>query len=524
MEKIIDEIFEELCALDGEFRAKEKETKEAILSIILARPEAALDENFKIKLKNQLLEKSRELQNKPALFNIFKFPNMNKLKIFYLSGSVIAVALLALAAGLPYLKTGKTTITANGIKISRVSEKAFGALTPIDNSGSPAPTAATAENASAPDRQMSAVSVSTGATKALDIGGGGGVASSDAAIGRAIAPVWMVNYRYVYNGPKIELKDKQVAILKRNKTLPVAGDFSRLLDNDFNLLDLSAFSGKRLQNISFLQPNDFGYLIDINLGEGFVSVSQNWEKWPRAKCQDARCYEALNLTADEAPSDAEVIKVADKFLSDYKINREFYGPGEIQDNWRVYYAAASDKASFMVPETTSVIYPLKIDGKEVYEYGGTKAGLTASVDAKFKKVSYLNGLTGQDYASSLYDAETDFDKILAIAEKGGYNNGYAYYDEANVKTETVELGEPRFIYLKHWIYESGRSGEEILVPALLFPIINKPKDSYVYRNNVIVPLATDLLGNNGGYPVPVPMMKGGAASSGSAGAEPAVQY
>ena len=136
---------------------------------------------------------------------------------------------------------------------------------------------------------------------------------------------------------------------------------------------------------------------------------------------------------------------------------------------------------------------------------------------KSKRVSSAYGLTTQTYESSPYDVEADAKKILAYAETGGANS----YRAEGAASVTLELGDPIQGFIKYYNYANAVSlkslNDELLVPALIFPIKDIPKDDpNFYRTAVIVPLVKEVLdermaGLSGGVPTPL-MMKGEASA------------
>jgi hypothetical protein len=339
---------------------------------------------------------------------------------------------------------------------------------------------------------------------AVGMGGGGG--GSATAMTSAVAPVAdakrimppfeMKNYRYVYKGKALELKSDKLAVLKRVRGLSTVEVPDLISGLGMDFINANSFSGQSLQNLTLIQRSDFGYITNINLDEGLVSIYQNWETWPAGKCgNDNACFEAQRVSMSDLSAEADLIKTANQFISDHNIKVSDYGDPEINSDWRRYYDLTTDKTNYYLPEAVEVIYPQLIDGKFVYdEWSGAKVGLSISVHAKYKKVVSVNNLASQNFDSSLYEMETDAKQILAYAEQA--SNGGIYYmqeDQANkVETVEVELGQPEESFIKIYIYRDGRNNE-LLVPALRFPIINAPQDVNFYRKSVVVPLAKEIL-------------------------------
>src|SRR3989339_163776 len=96
------------------------------------------------------------------------------------------------------------------------------------------------------------------------------------------------------------------------------------------------------------------------------------------------------------------------------------------------------------------------------------------------------------------------------------NKGYFYMPE-NARVAEIKLGDPSVKYISYMHYKDN-SYQELFVPSLVFPIINKPKEFYFYRESIVVPLVKDLLQEEIDRPIePMPLLRGGAAEGEEAG-------
>lgn len=409
------------------------------------------------------------------------------------------------------------TAEAFALNVSKVAVQHYGKLGQL--------VGATGQTVAKPDAAIS--SAAPGRT-ALGMGGGG---TADAKMVSGIMPPFeFKNYKFEYKG-ELSVGSSSAEVLRRIKTINTGVDAGSLLASlNFGPANLSSFSGMAMQSASFIQKEELGYNINISFDDGSVSIGQNWEMWPAGKCgSDQSCFDAQRVKYEEVPSDADAIAIAESFVKDHGINISMFGAPEVNNFWRTSYDAAPDKASYYLPETVDVVYPLELDKLGVYdEYSGQKQGLVISVHVKTKRVASAYGLTTQAYESSSYESETDTKKILSYAEVGGINS----YRSEGAKTETLELGEPTRGFIRYYNYVSiasaslGNRNEELLVPALIFPIKNIPKDDpNFYRTSVIVPLVKEVLDerlkNSGGGPVRILMEDG--ASAGAASTAPDVK-
>ena len=433
---------------------------------------------------------------------------------------IISTAYLCFAPGSgPTLKpeAGRKP-AAPAFRVNKVADGSFGSLSGATAAGSEEDLA---QNSSA------ATEAPMNAAAPFGLGGGGGALQPNSApvAGRAakiMPPMPYKTYKYVYKGGDFQVQDK-MEVLKRIKAASLNLDMADLLRGlNFGLGDLSTFADLDVQNLNLVQKSDFGYVINIFPEEGSISLYQNWETWPAGKCGgDSACYEAQQVKEGDVLSDAEAIRIADDFLAAHNIDKSIYGDPEIsnQRQFRIYGPLAPEGKNFYLPETLEVVYPLKIGGKFVYdEYNGNKQGLTVQINVKNKKVAGLYNLNTQDYQSSAYEMETDTQKLIAYAEKGGVNN---YQSGDSGDAIELELGDPEVSYINYFEYKDGKNGQ-LLVPALYFPIKNPPEDTNFYRQGVVVPLAKEILAERGdGGGTVAPLMRGaGSVGAGAVESSP----
>ena len=170
--------------------------------------------------------------------------------------------------------------------------------------------------------------------------------------------------------------------------------------------------------------------------------------------------------------------------------------GRIDQQWKKQQTRDGFASSLHIPSNISVIYPLKIDEREIYNQSGIREGLRINVNIPLMRVSGAYGITTQNYESSLYETETDFEKLVDVAENGGSIYPIPLLEQENNQQETValRLGTPTFSYIKHWHF-IGKETQELIAPALIFTIINATEKGY-YQENIVVPIIKDLLRQN----------------------------
>jgi len=218
------------------------------------------DPKFALRLRAQLSgHMARE--EKQLLTQNFNF--MSRFK-FAIAGAVIAaVALIAVLSGSDkVLLPGKQEIALAG-------EGAFGALTKVSVSakgqggggGGPAdaalPAALEAERSSA--------------------GFGGG---------SSIMPV-PTNYKFVYAGEDFGIDQDKMEVYRRVKGFGSV-DFNEFISQfAVQIFDAGKFGQSKLEYFRVAEDRDFGYGLNVDLKEGTINISENWERWqtPDRQCQ-----------------------------------------------------------------------------------------------------------------------------------------------------------------------------------------------------------------------------------------------
>lgn len=485
----LDALLEDLYALEPELRAQSEALRRLAEQLLAAKPDARLDEAFIARLKSEL--RSRMPARPNPFIAFFTMPN-NK---YLVPGLAVFALAVATAVSLNTLQRpgGAPSASSDRIayapKIERVGEAAFG---PLAGAGTGVrPESGGGMGLGASPSAVSALAPMAGGSPAIDA--------------KMIAPDWIPTvYKHVYKGEAVEGLSAQVDVYRRLRGSG-AGPVSALLGFDLGLMDLSRVRDASVQSFSIAENRENGYVISVNPEEGTINIYENHLTWtyPERACVDQACFDSYRLKEGDMLQDAEAIRIADAFLSEYGVSKAAYGAPVVRDEWRVQYLRAEDKTSFWFPDTVTVVYPQLVDGAVVYDEGGAPYGLNVNVNVRHKRAAGLWNLAIQDYQVSSYDGETDASVLIGIAEKGGVY-GDAWMPE-NATVVEVELGTPKVAFTRVWKWE-GNVGTELTVPALVFPVVNAPKD--YWRSNVTVPLAKELLTVPGGVGImPVPLEK-----------------
>ncbi len=499
----LETLLEELYAIEPELRAQDASLRRLAIELIAAKPDASVDEQFIERLRGEL--RTRAAAATPS----FNFMNILTAKNARFLVPSLAVLTLAVVGAVTWQNVNQPSRNARSLALAptmtRMPSGAFGKL------GVVAPGNPISENAdvAAIGRDMatapaftSGVAQAVPAPAALPPMAGGGMGFAGDA--KLVSPDWIPTiYSYAYKGDAIENLEAQVDVYRRVKGVPSIRPLAALQDVNLGLIDLGKAKDGFVQSFTIAENRDQGYVFNVDPQEGTVNVYQNG-KWisPLMRCASQECYEQNRLKESDMLSDEDAIRAADAFLNEYGISKADYGTPVVMNQWRVQYMAADAamRSSFWFPENVSVIYPTLVNGKIAYDEGGAPAGMSVSVDIRSKRAQGIWNLATRSYQVSSYAAETDAKRLIAVAENT--DNYYGAEMPVNAKKIEMELGTPMLAYVHTW-QQTGDTGAEVLVPALVFPIKNAPKD--FWRQNVVVPLAKDLLDARvgGGTPMPV---------------------
>lgn len=473
--------------------------KQTLQQVLDNRPNAQIDDQFRMRLRHQLQQRMAEPQ---VLTSNSSINLISTIMQKFMVPALVAVVILV-AGGVWYTNQsnpglinlgGSNQLLSGEYKVDEVSANSFGDLSKVAIVNS--------------ERNQSG-----GGNAAMGMGGDTAVAESDKMIapgsgggGDASILPYPSGFDFNYEGEVITgLNDAQL-VMKRVKPVQNESLVSRIISFfSFGLVDLTKFTNARIQNFAFVEDKEYGLGVNVDLTYGSVSLYQNWEKWPQPQytCDNNYCGAIPRLTEKDLPSDEEAIAIAEQFVNDYGISREGYGTPIVYEQmpWRIAYEQAPDKSRFYFPEAVSVLYPLVLDGSTVYDEGGNPSGMYVGIDVRTRKVNNVYGLDSKQFQRSQYTGETDTKRILEVAERGGYRNWG--WDNGEGRNVTLDLDTPTIQLVRMWYSpEPNKAGEELYVPSLVFPIKNATENNY-WRKNVVVPLVKDLLDNEnqGGGPV-----------------------
>lgn len=474
-DKKLDQILQELYQADPALRQHDAVLRKLVVDMMASRPDVQMDESFKVGLRMKLAQLNQTQEIKPSLISNF----MNSFKLVGAGAALAAV----LFAGAWYFNStnnsGSSSFVAmtNKLNITKSSANAFGSLASLQQAGG--------QGGGGGNAASMESTTDAGVTNSAPGAGGG----SDRMM---IAPENPVNFRYVYNGEPLTLTQEQVEVLKRQKNTNPGGLSEFISRITFGLVNFGSFSNTQLESFTFKEDRNLGYIVNVNVAEGNVNIHENWPRWEALTMPAGR-----RVDISEVPADSVIIDAANAFLDTHGIDRNVYGTPVVNADWRVYYDATPNKADYWIPEVMNVVFPVMINGQQVHDESGNPSGLNVGVRISPEvRVTGVWELTTQNYEASAYQAETNVDRIMSLVERGGFRN--YYYAAEGATTVDVEVGAPEVSYVKLWNYKSGVN-EELLVPALIFPVLDQPSQDiapgYWQRKNVVIPLVKEILDN-----------------------------
>ncbi len=458
----INDILQELYALDPDLRQKESEIQKIIERMIKNRPEIQIDESFRNELRHKImLEIEREMsrQNAPK---------------YWWSWMPVAGALsLCLIAGVWIINGRESANSATLLSfqntVREVGQEWLGTIE------------------LAPQAQTAA--------RPQSGGGGGSLGNADAVSSKMMAPDAMIYppidmpvYNYTYEG-KIELPESELPVY-RKENIPFNSSDTRSIVRNLALrdIDTGAFENLGLSNLTLTEDRDYGYMLNIDFLNGTINMYQNYLKWPQPVCDQNGCTPLPKLTESDIPADSVIIAESQKFIQKYRIDMSAYGAPQVDSSWRIWYARSAEMGGEqMIPDMYTVTYPLLLDGKTIYQEGGSYRGLTLNYHIRTKRITGLYGIEKSTLNRSSYKTIQDLTLIQDMIKNGGRYINTDTSANAGRKVVNISLGEPTLGYAH--IFGEWKNGKttEYLVPAYIFPVKNPPKEGYA-PSTIIIPL------------------------------------
>ena len=324
-----------------------------------------------------------------------------------------------------------------------------------------------------------------------------------------IAPDGISGYTYSYAGtlPAIPATSEVVKRLTSSTgfdAASIAGDFG------FGLINLSSFQKLGIQQISFSQSTSDGYVISIDGLNGTVSLYQSTmalSKDTAIRCLGTTCETNQALPPVTVPADSTLTSLTNLFLQNHGISRSSYGSPEVIKNTNEIQPALEGVSSY-VSDYSNIVYPLLINGKNVYSASGDLMGMQATVNIRTMQVTAVYNILLQKFQTSQYGNETNIESLKKIITQGGV---YDMIAQTEGTPTDVQLDAPVSAYVQLARYADS-AYDELYVPALVFKVSEGQTKAPTWKQRVVVPLVKELLQTN----VSSGSSGSGSTSSGSA--------
>jgi hypothetical protein len=442
MDKRISSIIQDLYKIDPSFKAHEHELVSLISDLITSKPNTHFDDSFAQVLRSRLLNTTIKPMPVTSPYSSFFMSRM-----FY--GIVGSALTILIVVPFTYVATQKATSPEKPVVLNPFSTQVKDVATGLS-----------------PKQQISSKGVNAFGKLALLPTNSSPVSiNSTQPTAKSLVTPQVTTTKtitYTYAGDPVTLSDNQGKVFKRTKGIDSAKQLSEIVKNtSFGLTNLSNFGNLSLKNITLADDEANGYVISVNFDEGSISVSPNQPYWGTTKST-----ESSTLGPDD------VLSIVRDFVKSHAIDTSVYG-------------------SPVIVENNTVVYPLVIEGKEVYEESGKPFGVIIAVDPQTKKVLTVSNLMSQTYDSSLYTLETDFNNVVAVATSS--LNSSLLQGIAGTTTK-ASLDTPKFVLMHYWLADNGGVSSELFIPALSFPISYKNiQNSTGLPTTIVVPLVKDFL-------------------------------
>jgi hypothetical protein len=473
------QILDELYALDPALRSEEARLIQIIDLMQKTKPNIEINEQFRARLRSELLKNT---SSSVSGFAKYRFTIVSSVLSSVFASLVVGVGVWWLlgSTSLPSISSSGVVSSASSLWVSfapvitDLGPWAFGqALTTVSSPVSSArPT---------PERQALVSSVSPlGTQDAISVDPQ--ISSKMMVIDPSYQPTI---YEYTYTGT-LQIATGSQAVYRR-KNMPIdTGDISHMLGSmHIDGFDIGSLKNTKITNLTLVEDRAYGYSVSLDFLGGTVGIYQNTQ-WPQPKCDQNGCETLPEISRESLENTWALIQIADRWIQDYQINRSLYGSPRVEV-FAYPIGVMADGVTpepYRVPDLVTVVYPLLLDGKNIYEEYGTSRGLSLSIDLRSQKISSVYGIEKVSLERSQYESETDTGVIMQMIRQGGRYEGW---NPENAKKVTLSLGEPVLTY----VVLSGeyRDGESptYYVPAYRFPVLGRTADMWA-PESIMIPL------------------------------------
>jgi hypothetical protein len=193
------------------------------------------------------------------------------------------------------------------------------------------------------------------------------------------------------------------------------------------------------------------------------------------------------MTAENLPSDDAILSAAAHFVTTWGIDVRAYGAPVIGES--EIALARTGATDVFIPESATVIYPMLVEGNEVYSsWSSAPTGLRISVNLRDLTVTNAYDALTHAYNASSYELTQDTALINTLLAGGG--NAPIMYEGMTIHEVVVPLNNPERTLMEYALYENGQS-RTLFIPALRFTL-QDPSLLPWTSGVVMVPLVKDI--------------------------------
>ncbi len=452
----INKIVQELAEIDKDFAENKDKLYDIIASFVEVKPDIQIDKEFRNRLKNKLKKRTQldtlnYLEQKQSSISWFQ-------RIFgsFAFGTVISIVVFGvyLSSIGSYENNDKTNYSVRqkswvnlGLEISYTNQNLN--VNKLWTKEQSTPWVGGSEMLESKSQDM-AIQSSSIPTEPEFLGG------------------YYSNYKYEYVWEGIQIPE-DLLVYEHETNWGFSDQLWGILSVlDIDSIDLDMFEDLSVESISLKQKN--GYRININSKKWHVDIIWNGNN-------DLNRNEYDNFDLDDVMSKDQLVSNVNKFLDEYNIDiSDSYNEIVLDDSWKENLHKSSERA--YIPKTARLVFPIDLEGYEVYDLWGKPEGLQVAYNMVTDKVTSFGPLKSiylKAFESNMYSS------IKPLVDKINSKNW-----QSMDKDITVQLENAKLVYTSMYRYDQGRQ-IQYYVPAVYFDTNTESQDIWL-PDSMVLPL------------------------------------
>ncbi len=483
MKQQYNDIIQQIIDADPSLKGHEDELRRIIQKMKDIRPSLVPDEEFIAYAKAELQKKSVQKSN-TSQFSFSYFLSLFSMKPFLYT-------VCGLLLGVLIMPLWQYNESVDDISVVKESPNKTQKIVPDSQLKNDDATEASVNIIPATNDEVlefdgeNAVAHETRAQSGGGYGGGGMDASMSSRMVMPPNHDITQKFDFVYEGEIPAIDDVQIVLERIKDNSPELVSSNNGIE--FPFISLNAFENLEIENISYQQNKEFGYTFYYNTHDKSVNVQKNWKQWPNvyADCFTDACHEKLRLTEEDLLPNNEAIELAQNFLDSLGVDMSSYGQPEVDNQWRMH----QPQPLTWVPDQISVVYPLQIEGKDVYQQWQGKSGIRVDIDIRHKKAASAYPIRDENFKEVRYAGVSQrvFEEMI---ESGGLVGGFPQPLDEEDEKEKLYLSDPQLVLIETSHYDDRtQESKQLFIPAFRFTVKDLPQDYEIRGNDdVLIPL------------------------------------